>query len=85
MLRRCQRVLKRLARALAAVGADARMQNLDGLLHLTGRQPRVHAHVHVGLQLRFDHLAPATQRAYLSLGASVSRTLAALDNPFVTH
>lgn len=41
-------------------------------------------HIAAGTRLRFDRLAAPTQRAFLALGASVSRSLAQLDNPYLS-
>ncbi|MGO2773513.1 MAG: MinD/ParA family ATP-binding protein [Brachybacterium tyrofermentans] len=41
-------------------------------------------HIAAGSRLRFDRLAAPTQRAFLALGASVSRSLAQLDNPYLS-
>lgn len=41
-------------------------------------------HIAAGTRLRFDRLAAPTQRAFLALGASVSRSLAELDNPYLS-
>jgi len=41
-------------------------------------------HIDAGSRLSFDRLAAPTQRAFLRLGATVSRTLASIDNPYLT-
>lgn len=41
-------------------------------------------HIAAGSRLYFDRLAAPTQRAYLRLGATVSRTLASIDNPYLS-
>lgn len=42
------------------------------------------SHIDAGSRLSFDRLAAPTQRAFLRLGATVSRTLASIDNPYLT-
>ena len=42
------------------------------------------SHIDAGSRLSFDRLAAPTQRAFLRLGATVSRTLADIDNPYLT-
>lgn len=41
-------------------------------------------HIDAGNRLSFDRLAAPTQRAFLRLGATVSRMLASADNPYLT-
>lgn len=41
-------------------------------------------HIDAGNRLSFDRLAAPTQRAFLRLGATVSRMLASTDNPYLT-
>lgn len=42
------------------------------------------SHIDAGNRLSFDRLAAPTQRAFLRLGATVSRMLASADNPYLT-
>lgn len=42
-------------------------------------------HIAAGTTLDFNRLLPATQAAYLRLGAAVSRTLSSLDIPYSSH
>lgn len=42
-------------------------------------------HIAAGTTLDFNRLQPATQAAYLRLGAAVSRTLSSLDTPHSSH